>query len=188
MPENGPGENFTDLHNRLYGKVFSFVHMRIKDKEEVKDIVQDVFIRAYNSWVKTKGQLPDENTARNFLYVIAKQRMIDLWRSSRSRFQTDLLNKDFDEDSEENNWNDFDQLASDEPLPQELFEKNENANLVLDLLNRLKREEREILILRFLDELEYKELSRIYKTTEDNVRQKVSRALQNLKKVAKKNS
>jgi RNA polymerase sigma-70 factor (ECF subfamily) len=114
--------------------------------------------------------------------------MIDLWRSSRSRFQTDLLNKDFDEDSEENNWNDFDQLASDEPLPQELFEKNENANLVLDLLNRLKREEREILILRFLDELEYKELSRIYKTTEDNVRQKVSRALQNLKKVAKKNS
>jgi DNA-directed RNA polymerase specialized sigma24 family protein len=76
MPENGPGENFTDLHNRLYGKVFSFVHMRIKDKEEVKDIVQDVFIRAYNSWVKTKGQLPDENTARNFLYVIAKQRMI----------------------------------------------------------------------------------------------------------------
>jgi RNA polymerase sigma-70 factor (ECF subfamily) len=65
-----------------------------------------------------------------------------------------------------------------------MFIQNENKNQVTDLLNKLKKEEREILVLRFLEELEYVELARIYKTSESNMRQKVSRSLQNLKKVA----
>ena len=178
-------ENFTSLHNRLYGKVFSFVRMRFNDPEEVKDIVQDVFLKAYNSWKDSEQGIPDENTARNFLYIIARQRMIDIWRSARSRFQTDLYNKN-EGDGEEKESGDFDAFASDEPLPEDVFQKTENKDLVLKLLNQLKKEEREILILRFLDELEYKELARIYKTSEDNVRQKVSRSLQNLKSVATK--
>lgn len=177
-------ENFTSLHNRLYGKVFSFVRLRIKDPEEVKDIVQDVFLKAYNSWVLHSNGVPDENTARNFLFIMARQRMIDLWRSAKSRLQIDLVGRE-GEDSEQGG--DFDSFASDEPLPEENFEKSEGKEEVLALLNKLKKEEREILVLRFLEEMEYKELARIYQTSENNIRQKVSRSLQNLKKVAIKN-
>lgn len=178
MPKNE--RNFTALHNRLYAKVFSFVRLRIRDTEEVKDIVQDVFLRAYNSW----EDIPDENSAKNFLYIIARQRMIDIWRSSRFRTQTDLPNQKGDSDEDWNDAGNFDLLESDEPLPEEVFQKNENKEGVLKLLNKLKQDEREILILRFLEEMEYKELAKIYKTSEDNVRQKVSRSLQKLKKVA----
>ena len=103
--------DFTDLHNRLYGKVFSFVRLRINDVEEVKDIVQDVFLKAYNSWVTNENGLPDENTARNFLYIIARQRMIDKWRSAKFRLQTDLAGKNDDGEFEE--WGDFDSFAGD---------------------------------------------------------------------------
>lgn len=185
--QDGASLNFTDLHNRLYGAVFSFVRLRIKDKEEVQDIVQDVFLKAYNSWTDSSSGIPDEKTAKNFLYIMARQRMIDIWRSSRSRFQTDLLNTN-QESALGEDGGDFDALAGDEPLPEDLFVQNENKDLVVNLLNKLKKEEREILMLRFLDELEYKELARIYKTSEDNIRQKVSRSLQNLKKVANNNT
>lgn len=174
-------EEFTNLHNRLYSKLFSFVRLRIKDPEEVKDIVQDTFLKAYNSW----DQVPDENTARNFLYIIARQRMIDIWRSAKSRLQTDLLNKNYDENSLAET-GDFDSLESDEPLPSEIFQESENKELALTLLNGVRQEEREILTLRFLQELEYSELAKIYKTSEDNMRQKVSRALQNIRRVAQK--
>ena len=50
--------------------------------------------------------------------------------------------------------------------------------------NSLKDSERQLLTLRFLQELEYKELSEIFKVSEDNIRQRVSRGLQNLRKVA----
>jgi len=167
--------DFTILHNRLYGKVFSFVRLRINDLDEVKDIVQDVFLKAYNSWVDSKDGLPDENSAKNFLYIIARQRMIDKWRSAKFRLQDELG----EEDS-------FDDFTGDLPLPEETFEKSEQRQKVLHLLNQLKKEERELLILRFLEEMEYKELSAIYKTSEENIRQRVSRGLQNLKKVANK--
>lgn len=174
---------FTSLHNRLYGKVFSFVRLRINDPEEVKDIVQDVFLKAFNSW----KEIPEENTARNYLYIIAKQRMIDIWRSARNRLQTDLSNKYDDEGTEYGDVGNFDALSADEPLPEEVFAQNESKQEVMGLLNQLKIEERELLVLRFLEELEYRELAEIYKTTENNLRQRVSRGLQNLKKVATNN-
>lgn len=178
-------DEFSSLHNRLYGKVFSFVRLRINDVEEVKDIVQDVFLKAYNSWVVGHGGIPDENTARNFLYIIAKQRMIDKWRSAKFRLQTDIGSKDDDGDGEV--WSEFDNFASDSPMPEEVFKENEAREDLLKMLNQLKKEERELLILRFLEELEYKELSGIYKTSEENIRQRVSRGLQNLRKVANQN-
>ena len=171
-------QNFANLHNRLYGKIFSFVRMRVKDKSDVEDIVQDVFLKAYNSWVSTPNGIPDESSAKNFLYIMARQRMIDMWRSAKNRFQTEAPN--FGEEDY------FDSLDSDEPLPEDVFVQNEKKDYVTGLLNKLKKEEREILMLRFLEEMEYKELAKIYKTSEDNIRQKVSRSLQNLKKVAKK--
>lgn len=178
--------DFTSLHNRLYGKVFSFVRLRITNVDEVKDIVQDVFLKAYNSWVDDSAGIPDEKTARNYLYIIARQRMIDVWRSGRNKYQVDLFNKNYEDSYGEDGTGDFDLLESDMPLPEDIFLKNENKQKVTDLLNKLKQEDRELLVLRYLEELEYRELADIYKTSEDNLRQKVSRALTKLKGIAKK--
>lgn len=174
---------FTDLHNRLYGKLFSFVNLRVRDKEEVKDIVSDVFLKAFSSFGNME-QFPDETTARNYLFHIARQRMIDVWRSARHRLQTDLLNTKYD--SLEGNTDDhdqsFDELPSELPLPEEMFESDERREQAVLLLSSLNDLERELMVLRFLNELEYRELAEIYETTEDNIRQKVSRALQKLRK------
>lgn len=172
-------ENFSLLHNRLYGKVFSYVSLRVKNTDEVKDIVQDVFLKAYKSLSEKEY---NENAVKNYLFMIARQRMIDLWRSGRNRYYGELYNKGFD--GEEDEQNNFDELEGDSPLPEEIFEDNEKKKYVLELLNKLKKSDREILILRFLEEMEYKELARVYKTSEENIRQKVSRSLQNLRKVA----
>jgi RNA polymerase sigma-70 factor, ECF subfamily len=176
-------DNFSLLHNRLYGKVFSYVRMRIRNVDEAEDIVQDVFLKAYASW--GGGVELEENTAKNYLFMIARQRMIDLWRSARNKYETEVYTGNSDEESDDG-VNNFDNMADDSPLPEDLFQEDENKRYVLDLLNKLKPAEREILALRFLEEMEYKELAKVYKTSEDNIRQKVSRSLQNLKKVAQK--
>lgn len=176
-------EEFANLHNRLYSKVYSFVNLRVRDKEEAKDIVQDVFLKAYSSWSK----VPDEATARNFLYLIARQRMIDLWRSAKHRLQGELSNNSNSDSSlPEYLGEDFDSLESGEKLPEDIFQESENRQKAIELLNKLKPEERELLTLRFLEELEYIELAKIFETSEDNMRQRVSRALQNIRKVANK--
>lgn len=175
--ENAPKTRslqFEELHNRLYGRVFSYVSLRIKDREEVTDLVQEVFLKAYRTW----SEIPEESTARQYLFVIARSKIIDYLRSARHRYMGVLQNK-VDEFGEYES--DFDSLKSEDPLPEEVFEKSENSKKILELLQVLNPLEREIINLRFMEELEYKELSEIYKTSEDNIRKKVSRALQKVK-------
>lgn len=165
-------QNFTALYKNLYSPIFNFISLRVRNKQEVEDLTQDVFLKAYNSW----KVLPDENTAKNFLYYIARQRMIDLWKSAKKKYESDG----------EINLEEFDQVDT-EPLPEELFEKSERQKEALDLLNALKAGERDILYLRFIGEKDYEEIAEILKITSDYARQKVSRALQAAKKVAQVN-
>jgi RNA polymerase sigma factor (sigma-70 family) len=102
----------------------------VRDKEEAKDIVQDVFLKAYSSWSK----VPDEATARNFLYVIARQRMIDLWRSAKHRLQGELSSKNGSDNLlAEYLGEDFDSLSGDEKLPEDIFQDSENRQYVVEL-------------------------------------------------------
>ena len=160
--------NFTALHKSLYGPVFNFISLRVRNKQEVEDLTQDVFLKAYNSW----SVIPDPQSAKNFLYYIARQRMIDLWKSAKVRYEVDTQ-PDFEE---------FDQ-ADTGPLPPDRFIENERKKFALEILNSLKPGDRDILYLRFLEEKEYKELAEILGITEEYARQKVSRALQAAKKV-----
>lgn len=161
--------NFTALHRALYQPLFNFISLRVRNKEEVLDLIQDVFLKAYNSWDK----IPEPATAKNFLYYIARQRMIDLWKSARIRYQTDVSVSDTE----------FDEVDTG-PLPAELFEEGEKRGEVLKILNSLSPGDRDILYLRFLDEKEYSEISEVLKISEQYARQKVSRALEKARQVS----
>jgi RNA polymerase sigma-70 factor (ECF subfamily) len=162
--------NFTALHNTTYNSLFNFIHLRVRDREEATDLVQEVYLKAYNSW----GLLPEPQTAKNFLFYIARQKMIDLWKSARIRYSSDadINDVEFDE-------------ADGDSLPETLFEKSEREAEALDILNSLKPGERDILYLRFIEEKSYEEISEILKISGEYARQKVARALAKAKQVAK---
>jgi RNA polymerase sigma factor (sigma-70 family) len=161
--------NFTALYNSLYQPIYNFISMRVRNNDEVEDLVQDVFLKAYNYW-KT---LPEKESAKNFLYHIAKQRMIDLWKSGRKKYE--LVG--------EMSVDDLDQPGSD-PLPEDIFEQSEKRQQAVNILNSLRPSDRDILYLRFMDEKEYSEISEILNISEDHARQKVSRALSAARKIA----
>ena len=168
-------KNFTALHNSLYRPIFNFISLRVRNKQEVEDLTQDVFLKAYNSW----ETLPEANSAKNFLYYIARQRMIDLWKSARSKYDTsDVVLGGGEEE--------FD-AADDGPLPEDIFAENEKKQQALKILNSLKPGDRDILYLRFIEEKEYSEIAEVLKISQEHARQKVSRALEQAKKVAKPN-
>jgi RNA polymerase sigma-70 factor (ECF subfamily) len=84
----------------------------------------------------------------------------------------------FDESDEENF---FDRVASSEPLPEEYFSENESKQEVLKMLEILSPQDRDLLISRYVDDMSYKELSRVYEVSEQSLRKRVERALQKIK-------
>jgi RNA polymerase sigma-70 factor (ECF subfamily) len=170
---------FSQMYHKFYHKIFGFVSMRVNNFDDATDVVQDVFLTAYRTW----QVMPDEKTAKNFLFIIARSKMIDFWRKAHNKHEIKNMDAFLGED-DESFW---DNIADENPIPEEIFQQNHNKNEAIKMLEVLNESEREIVTLKYIEELSYTEISEILKITEENARQKVSRAIKKIKeKVSKK--
>lgn len=71
-----------EIWKKYYQPLKSYMDHRIKDHTETEDLLQDVFIKAEQHF----KDLEDENTIRFWLYKIARNRLIDYYRSEK-RFE-----------------------------------------------------------------------------------------------------
>lgn len=159
MTEN----DFIKAYDAWADAIFRHCAFRISDREMAKDITQDVFIRAWE-YVSRGGAV--ENM-RAFLYRIAHNRIIDEFRK-RGRFeslQTLEEERDFD--------------VPDENGTKRLLDSLDAAR-ALEALPRLPPRYREVLIMRFVDDLPPKEIAGILKEPENNVSVRIHRAAKKL--------
>lgn len=77
-----------------YEQIRSFVHKRIRRQADAEDIVQDVFMKAYQGIT----QLKDDEKRRAWIYKIARNRIADHYRRNRTLEELpDLAGPDEDE-------------------------------------------------------------------------------------------
>jgi len=144
--------------------------MRISNlnKDEAEDIVQDVFIKTYQN-------LNDFDSSLKFsswVYRITHNQVISNYRKIKARPQTIILNDDS---------NFLENLASDFNLNKEIDLKYLKHN-VNNTLNKLDLKYREVLILKFLEDKDYREISDILKKPMGTVATLINRAKEQFKK------
>ncbi|MFA6253031.1 MAG: RNA polymerase sigma factor [Patescibacteria group bacterium] len=143
-------ENFLYLMNRYEKKLLRFIQ-RISglNHDDAQDLLQEVFIKVYQN-------LNDFDKSLKFsswLYRITRNQVISNYRKNKSRPQTSLF--DFDLESCE-------QLVSD-------FDINQNLDQALlrekmaKILAKLDSKYREVVILKYLEDRSYEEISDIIK-------------------------
>lgn len=138
-------------------------------EEDAKDVVQDVFIKAYQN---LNGFDPDLKFS-SWIYRIAHNETISKIRRQKARPQA------VDAESEEL----FEKIASELDTEHELHVKLVGEQ-VRALLGTLDRKYREVLVLRFLEEKDYKEISDILKKPIGTVSVLLNRAKVKLRKAA----
>lgn len=169
---NLDSKQFEVIYSKWYKSVYYFVLFKIRDEEQSKDIVSEVFLTAMRSW----KEIPqDDADCKKRLFIIAKSRTIDYYRSAHHNRSVSGLSGNEEEDSF------FDNQISEEPLPEEYFAMGESKNEALRLLNLVSPGERDLLASRFIEDLSYKELSDIYEIGEQTLRKRVERALKKIK-------
>jgi len=159
---------YTHLMERYEKKLMRYVVRLVSlTKEDAEEIVQDVFIKTYRN-------LNDFDPALKFsswIYRIAHNETISKLRKMKARPQV--------VDAEDNKQ--LEKIASEMDAEQELDRKY-TSELVQKSLGRLDRKYREVLILRFLEEKDYKEISDILKKPLGTVSVLLNRAKVKLKK------
>jgi len=157
-------ENFLYLIKRYEAKLGRYVR-RIAGlgKEDTEDLLQDIFIKTYQNINSFYNYLKFSS----WIYRIAHNEVIDNYRKKQSRPQ----GASFDVENLLNN------LASEFNITKDLDHKYLQAN-ISQVLNVMDLKYREVLILKFLEEKEYKEISDILKKPMGTVATLISRAKQ----------
>lgn len=162
---------FGILIRRYEGKITTYVR-RIGggSDESVEDVVQNVFIKAYiNIQSFHYGQ-----KFSSWLYGIAHNECIDYWRKNKKHTIISL------DDNQEL----ASVLASGEDIEVDLFRK-EDREQVRALLNQLPLKFKEVLILRYLEDKDYQEISDIVKKPVATVGTLLHRAKSQLRSLIK---
>jgi len=160
---DGNVDSFNILVNKYERIVLRFIYNMIKDKEASEDITQEVFITIYN-----KLYLYDKNHKfLNWLLQISKNKCIDYIRKYKRVYESNI--------------EDIPNIISKEMSPEQTAEFKETKENVEAYLNSLSEVDRQILIIRYSQNLSFNDLSQILEMTESNVKRRYYRSRQNFK-------
>lgn len=147
--------------NKLYEKyrklVYAVTFSILKNKENSEDLVQNVFIKL---WKMEKDKLPTNNEA-SWLYSITKNETLNFLRSKKEEINIDEIYYIANEDKELN----------------EIIEKDAYNKII----SRLNKEEQEIISLKILSNLSFKEISLMLNMPVGTIQWKYYKSLHTLK-------
>lgn len=115
---------------------------------DADDVVQEAFVRAFRFFDTFRGE-----NARPWLLAIVRRTWYTEWRRRANSLEIAPFDEEFDDTSA------FEETCSSYADPQTLLLQGEHARLVHEALERLPVEFREVLILRELEDMSYRDIA-----------------------------
>jgi len=158
---------FGKIYDAYAPRIYRFVFFKVSSEEEAKDITADVFLKAWQYLLDEKGK--EVQHLGGLLYRIARNRVIDFYRSRAANETVPLINE-------------AEQVSDASDLQKEVDIKM-SAETAGQYLRLLKDEYREVLVMKYLDEMETSEIAEALDKTPGNVRVLLHRAMNALRNV-----
>lgn len=166
-------ERFLKAFDEYSDALFRHASLRIQSREKSIDLVHDAFTKVW-SYVQ-RGHVID--SFRPFLYKVLNNLIIDEYRKHREVSLDALLEQDgVDEGS-------FPELSESSV---EALAATIDGRQAFVLLETLPDEYREVLILRFVDQLGPREISELIEETENTISVRIHRGLKLLRTIMEK--
>jgi RNA polymerase sigma-70 factor, ECF subfamily len=170
MAQDGDRTAFHRLVDRYQAEIFRMIYYRTRSRMDAEDLTQDVFLRAF----KHIGRLDNPQLFRSWLFRIGINRVRDHQRRNRLKSLIGFVSLD-DEDFTETAEN------AEPPEAARVMAQKDFWKQMQQLLDALSRMEREVFLLRFLDQLSLKEISAAMQKNENTVKTHLYRALNKVK-------
>jgi len=169
----GEKENFRMLVEQYQQMVFRTCMGFLHNKDDADDLTQDIFIQAYQSLSRFKG----ESAFSTWLYRIAVNASLNKVRKTSKNFILQRIDAFLG--AEKSREAPF--LQSDTEDPEKILIRQEHVEWVGRALNLLPENQRTAIVLSKYDDLSQKEIAEILKTTEGAVEGLLQRAKKNLR-------
>ena len=158
-------------------RVFNYAYRMVGNMEEAKELAQEVFVSVFES-IKS---LREEAKFEGWLKQITVNHCRNRWKYLKRRhyFNTDSMDDPIEtEDGEVTK-----SFADPSDTPDTAYEKKMVQEWIQKGLLRLKEDQRELIVLRHLQELSYDEMGKCLNLPEGTVKSKLHRARMDLKEI-----
>lgn len=157
---------FRELYAHYFPKVYAYVAYRIRRKQDVEDVVADIFL-------KIVELLPDfeyrgENTFAAWIFRIAYNYIRQFWRGAKPNNQMVALD-------------DLPDIRSESLSPYQEVLRKERFHHLVGLIHMLSPRRQEIVTLRFFGGLRNQEIAKILDLDERTIAAHLSRGLRELR-------
>jgi len=173
----GSERAFAEIVLRSQKKVFNIAYRMLGNSEEAKDLAQEVFISVFDSIkdLREEGKFDAWLTQITLNHCRNRRKYL----KRRQYFNSDSL-----DDPVETGDGDVPRAVCDPPdNPETIYEKKMIEQLIRRGLQKLKEDQRELLVLRDLQGCSYEEMSGMLGRHEGTVKSKLHRARMDLKRV-----
>jgi len=164
-------DDFSNIVNIHLKPVYNFIYRLVGSAKDAEDIAQETFFKA---WKSIKTYRPDENF-KTWIFTIARNTAIDFMRKKKN-----LVFSDFENAEGENVL--LDTVADPKHSAEKITAKIENKKLAEKILNKLSPIYREILLLKYVQDLTFDEIGKVLKKPLHTVKSQHRRAMLFIKK------
>ena len=160
-------EEIVRTHNR---RIYNICYRFTGSPDNAQDLTQEVFIKIY----RTLGSYDLERGAfTTWLTTVTRNLLVDHFRKSRQDRLTDSVDAPLGADEDSQSYSD--RLEDSKPTPDAAFATKETQKMVQMALQKLSPELREAVILRDLQDMDYKEIAAALNVPEGTVKSRINR-------------
>jgi RNA polymerase sigma-70 factor, ECF subfamily len=168
-------------HKRVYTLCYRFTG----NPTDAEDLTQDVFLKIYSnlaSFDALRGSLPV------WITTMTRNLLVDNFRRTRNQRATSSLDEGWDgTDDLSTHARHIDRLMAAGPSPHDHAVRRELEKMVQQALALVSVELREAVILRDLQDLDYKEIAQVLNIPEGTVKSRISRGRAELARLLERN-
>jgi RNA polymerase sigma-70 factor (ECF subfamily) len=165
MKQHHIEEDFLKSYDTFAEPLFKHCFYRVSDREIALDLTQETFVKTWEYVAAGK----EVGNLRSFLYKVANNLIIDYYRKKKSDSLDALQEGGFDVQSDD---------------AEKILVSSEGRH-ALEVLGTLDEKYRQVVIMRFVDELTPSEIAEIIGESENAVSVRINRSIKKLKELLK---
>lgn len=167
---SGDAAAWEEIVQRYHRRIYNVCYRFAGDAENAQDLTQEVFIKMYrtlNTYDSGKGAF------MTWVTTITRNLLVDHFRKSKGDRVTDSLDSTTSEHEDAQPLSE--RIADRAPPPDASVQSRETREMVHSALQKLSPELREAVILRDLQDMDYREIATALRVPEGTVKSRINR-------------
>lgn len=166
----GDADAWEDIVRTYNRRIYNVCYRFTGSADSAEDLAQEVFIKMYRT---LDSYAPEKGAFTTWIMTMTRNLLVDHYRKAKQDRVTDSLDAGVTEDEDAVPLSD--RIEDQAPSADDRIQRRETQEMVQKAIQKLSPELREAVILRDLQDMDYKEIAVALKVPEGTVKSRINR-------------